>query len=207
MRSLADIATMLRESASNIAGFGDLRAVPTNKSAIPSPTLTEPGFGDLALVRHSKSTLAPSPGSDILSKQMKLNRGRSKSKTAPKRLTAEEARKRFNAIAMSFDALDWQAIATYAEQRASAQPAPSASDARSGLKPALYKTRPKGEHLIDFLRREYRDKGVLGEHFSLADLRRYDPPCAKAIVLHESRRGPLPADVTLQKRPYRSREA
>lgn len=64
--------------------------------------------------------------------------------------------------------------------------------------PLLYSERPPGMKFEDFLRHEYRDKGLLTESFTLKDLRRIDPKLA-AVYYQHLRRSDLPDDITIKK--------
>lgn len=160
-------------------------------------------YGQLS-ERHTAENgeFAKSASDDVLFRLMNTFGNPKHRKSKPnKKPMASEARRRFNELALTFDGRDWEAVAAFAEARACERE----GQRRKTQSPAKYKDRPDGEHLVEFLRREYRDGGYLGGHFSLADLRRFDPECAKAVVLFEHRNGPLPLDISLPKRAYRRR--
>jgi hypothetical protein len=111
----------------------------------------------------------------------------------------EEGRKnlrRLTELATNLTDQDWAVLAAEAERRAAANRVSMALET-SESRPMLYKDRPASEDLITFLRREYRDKGILKQGFNKATLRKYDPTCARAIDHYEATKQPLPHDVQI----------
>lgn len=93
---------------------------------------------------------------------------------------------------------DWKVIAAEAERRAESNKT-AIEIATASDRPMLYRDRPRGQDIITFLRREYRDRGLLTDNFDRASLKKYDPACARAIEQFESKRELLPDDVRLPK--------
>ena len=116
--------------------------------------------------------------------------------------TVEEFQRTISSQAAFLTATDFK-VKAEAERRASVNKT-VADLASAPDKPMLYKDKPFGQDLVTFLRREYRDRGLLSSDFDRSFLKKYDPSCLRAIETFEYKHDLLPEDVRIPKAKQRT---
>lgn len=100
----------------------------------------------------------------------------------------------FNALAPDLTAVGWQAAIAAAQDDAMLSRLRKANNS-----PAPYQKRPKGQHLVDYLRCEWLGKGWDPRKITRKVLSDYDPPLANRIATYEHHTALLPDDVRFAK--------